>query len=165
MSANEQVRTERIRAALDALPEDAEAARVPFVIASIGRFIGFTRVGDTLEGADPEVVGSLRGRSSALFIGYANAMRLVFDVGGGSLLQFGASIHLTLASARSRARTSPPVTWHQLPSQVRRLRSIHAVFSLLACAGSVSQQLVCRALFRPGRSVERGGTAPYRSRC
>jgi uncharacterized membrane protein YbhN (UPF0104 family) len=68
------------------------------VIASIGRFIGFTRVGDTLEGADPKWLGVCVAGQVLVFVGYANAMRLAFGVESGTELPIRASIRLALAS-------------------------------------------------------------------
>lgn len=68
------------------------------VIASIGRFVGFTRVGDTLEGADPKwLVICLLGQI-VVFAGYAGAMRIAFEVEGGAPLTPGLALKLTLAS-------------------------------------------------------------------
>lgn len=68
------------------------------VVTSIGRFIGFTRIGDTLEGADPKwLVICLLGQI-VVFAGYAGAMRVAFDVDGGVPLTSGVALRLTLAS-------------------------------------------------------------------
>lgn len=68
------------------------------VVTSIGRFIGFTRVGNTLEGADVKWLGVCVAGQILVFVGYANAMRLAFGVDGGAAIPVGASIRLALAS-------------------------------------------------------------------
>jgi len=68
------------------------------VVASIGRFIGFTRVGDTLQGADSRWLVICVAGQMLVFVGYANAMRLAFSFDGGTALSLSASLRLALAS-------------------------------------------------------------------
>lgn len=68
------------------------------VITSIGRFIGFTRIGNTLEGADPRWLGICVVGQVLVFAGYAGVLRVAFGVGGGAAPPIAESIRLTLAS-------------------------------------------------------------------
>lgn len=68
------------------------------VVATLGRLAGFSRIGDTLEGAEEQWLAACVGGQLLVFVGYAHAMRLAFAVEGESMLPVGASIRLVLAS-------------------------------------------------------------------